>query len=262
MNPKHTDYTSVTETPNDKASQEQLNNLYTRYTFAAEYCGGKDVLEVACGAGQGLGLLLKTSKQITGCDIDKNNLAFAQRTYEARENISLKVADAQSLPFGDCSFDVVILFEAIYYLELPERFVAESYRVLREGGVIIICNANKDWSGFNPSPHSYRYFSASELKALLTDGGFHDIELYRSCPAPMDTAKSKIISLIKRIAVKFHLIPKTMKGKELLKRIFMGKLRQIPNEVTEGCADYTCPSKADGDTPVKDYKIIFALGHK
>ena len=40
--------------------------------------------------------------------------------------------------------------------------------------------------------------------------------------------KEKTVALIKRIAVTLHLIPKTMKGKEFLKRIFFGKLLVSP----------------------------------
>jgi ubiquinone/menaquinone biosynthesis C-methylase UbiE len=74
--------------------------------------------------------------------------------------------DAHNLPFDDKSFDVVILYEAIYYLEHPERFIEEARRVLRENGTLLICTANKDWSGFNPSPYTYKYFSAPELFLL------------------------------------------------------------------------------------------------
>ena len=42
-NNKPIDYSTVTETPDDKASEEQLNRLYTRYRFAREFCDGKDV---------------------------------------------------------------------------------------------------------------------------------------------------------------------------------------------------------------------------
>jgi len=37
--------------------------------------------------------------------------------------------------------------------------------------------------------------------------------------------KEEAMAIIKRIAVAFHLIPKTMKGKKFLKRIFFGKPR-------------------------------------
>lgn len=49
------DYTSVTELPGSQATREQQARLYHRYHTAGRYATGKRVLEVACGAGLGLG---------------------------------------------------------------------------------------------------------------------------------------------------------------------------------------------------------------
>jgi hypothetical protein len=47
--------------------------------------------------------------------------------------------------------------------------------------------------------------------------------------------------VMKRLTVKFHLIPGSLKGRAYLKRIFMGKLIPLPHEITEGMADYEPP---------------------
>ena len=171
------DYTTVTELPGQRATREQLERLYHRYKFASKFCGDKDVLEVACGAGQGLGYLEKVAKKVVGGDIDENNLRFAISHYKGRQNIEVRALDAHQLTFEDKSFDVVILYEAVYYLVEPERFVAETRRVLREGGVLLIATVNKDWSEFNPSPLSTHYFSVPELAKLIQSNGFK-VEFY------------------------------------------------------------------------------------
>jgi len=56
------DYSHVTEVPGAKVSEEQTRRLFSRYHFAQHYCEGKDVLEVVCGAGQGLGCLAKKAR--------------------------------------------------------------------------------------------------------------------------------------------------------------------------------------------------------
>ena len=73
--------------------------------------------------------------------------------------------------------------------------------------------------------------------------------------------KENLIALIKRTTVAFHLIPKTMKGKEFLKRIFFGKLIPLPNEITEGMAEYTPPIPIPEDRPNFEYKVIYAVAH-
>jgi hypothetical protein len=110
--------------------------------------------------------------------------------------------------------------------ELPSecrklKFLWETYRVLRGGGVLLIATVNKDWAEFNSSPFSTRYFSVPELGKLLEDFGFN-INFYGAFLALPKGLKEKTVALIKKIAVALHLILKTMKGKEFLKRIFFG----------------------------------------
>jgi hypothetical protein len=86
---------------------------------------------------------------------------------------------------------------------------------------LLIRTVNKDWSEFNPSPFSTRHFSVPELGKLLQDNGFK-AEFYGAFSVLPKGLKEKTVALIKRTAVALHLIPKTMKGKELLKRVFFG----------------------------------------
>lgn len=254
------DYTTVTELPGNKASKEQLERLYHRYRFASSFCRNKDVLEVACGAGIGLGYLAKDATKVVGSDIDENILRYAYDTYKDRRNVEIRKADAHKLPFEENTFDVVILYEAIYYLSQPEKFIDEAGRILRKDGILIICTVNKDWPDFNPSPYSYKYFSAPELHKLLNQK-FPYVKLYSAFPTSTGPTKDKILSLIKRIAVVLHLIPKTMKGKEYLKRIFFGKLMPLPAEVKDAIAQYEEPQPISCSCPDTQYKVLYAVAH-
>lgn len=251
------DYTTVTEATGCRASLEQMGRLYVRYAYGAGFCAGKDVLEVACGSGMGLGYLARKAKRVVGGDYTDYLLRGARHHYG--ERIPLVRLDAHFLPFGDRSFDTVILYEAIYYLERPERFLDECQRVLREGGVLLICTVNREWHDFHPSPFSVRYFSASELADLLGRHGF-EVDLLGDCPAMVRSARDRIISFLKRAAVRLHLIPRTMKGKELLKRLFFGTLIPLPPEISDGMAEYIPPSPFPNDQPVSHFKVIFAVG--
>ena len=145
------EYGTVTELPGINAHKEQLERLVQRYYFASEFCKDKEVLEVACGGGIGLGYLARTAKKVVGGDIDENILKYPRDYYKKRKNIEIKTLDAQKLQFSNNSFDVIIMYEAIYYLPNPEKFIEEARRVLRKNGSLIICTVNKDWEGFNPS---------------------------------------------------------------------------------------------------------------
>ncbi len=256
------DFSTITEAPGVGATQEQLSVLLTRYHLARQYSQGKDVLEVACGTGQGLGYMAQVANTVTGGDIDEKNVSTAKAHYQSRPQIKIDILDAHQLQFPDKSFDLILIYEALYYLERPQAFLDEVKRVLRQGGKLIISSVNKQWKDFNPSPFSTRYFSAMELKNLLMENGF-SVEMLKGFHTPEKSTLSKIISLIKRTAVALHLIPKTMKGKELLKRLFLGKLTPLPSEVTDSIAvlEKLIPIQ-DSELIIDNYKFIYIIADR
>jgi len=250
-------YVTTTEVPGAGATAEQLAMLYTRYHLAVGLGRGRDVLEVACGAGLGLGYLRQHARTIVGGDYDAEVLRYGRAHYQ--HGMRLLRLDAHALPFADGCFDVVILFEALYYLAEPHRFAAEARRVLRPRGTVVICTANRDRPGFNPSPFSHRYFSVPELYGLLASCGFAT-EVYGGFPVESRTVIGHLLLAARRIAVGLHLIPSTMKGKELLKRLVYGKLVTIPSEIQDGAAQPAELVRLRDDAPTKAFKVLYAVG--
>jgi SAM-dependent methyltransferase len=253
------DYSGVTETSGNRVTREALSMLYTRYAFAAEFSEGRDVLEIACGAGPGLGYLARRARRVVGGDCTERLLAQAVRLY--RRRIPLVRLDAHALPFRSGSVGVVLLYEALYYLAEAARFLDEAARVLRTPGCLMISTVNREWADFNPSPFSTRYFSGGELFALLRDRGFEPT-IYGAFPVIQGSPSERMISTIRRAAVRLHLIPGTMRGKELLKRLFLGRLEAFPDEVAETTAAYCAPVRLHLDGPVYDFKVLFAVGQR
>ena len=72
------DFSSVTELPRQGATRMQMSMLRTRYGWAAQYAAGKNVLEVACGAGLGLVWLAELARQVSAGDIDQQNCRVAR----------------------------------------------------------------------------------------------------------------------------------------------------------------------------------------
>lgn len=252
------DYSTVTEVQGSQLSREQLERMCARYYFAGEYCEAKDVLEVACGAGQGLGYLAAKAKRIVGGDCTPSLVKSAQRYYG--ERLEVLELDAHELPFANDSFDVIILFEAIYYLHDVHQFLRECRRVLRADGLLLIGSANKDREGFSPSPHSVAYYSAPELNALLTEYNF-TVEMRGDCPVQPKGLRGVMIHRLMSLAARLRLMPKTMKGKAILKRIFMGKLVPQPKELRAEMAPYTRPVPIAKDRINHEFKVLFAVGH-
>ncbi len=253
------DYTPIAEIPGIGASREQLAMLYTRYAVAASLCVGRHVLEVACGAGAGLGYLASRAARVVGGDYTQNLLRVARRHYGTK--IPLVRLDAEALPFRSGAFDVVILYEAVYYLKDADEFVRESWRLLRPSGLLLVCTVNPEWSDFNPSPLSRTYFTARDLRELLARHGF-EVDIHVAFPVVRHSLRARAISLIKRAAVATGAMPRTMNGKRLFKRVFFGPLAPIPAEVTEGMAIAGPLTSAAASGRAGDHKIIFATARK
>ncbi|MCH7607831.1 MAG: class I SAM-dependent methyltransferase [Chloroflexi bacterium] len=253
------DYTPITEIPGIGADREELARLAHRYQVASPYCTGKRVLEVACGAGMGLGLLAGTASLVVGGDVTRNLLAVAQGHYGGR--VPLLQLDAHALPFRTGSFDTVVLFEALYYLARPGDFIEECRRVLSTDGTLIIGTVNREWAAFNPSPLSIRYHTGGELVELCTEHGF-ETELFAAFPSGGSSRLGAVVSLIKRAAVSLHLIPKSMRAKQILRRFFFGALSPVPNELEPQPSGDAPLTPVAPQRPITEFKILYAIARK
>ena len=250
------DYVSVTEVAGDEVTQEQVDRLCNRYYWAGRYCAGKDVVEVACGTAQGLGYLSGIAKSLEAGDYSDEILSIARRHYGAR--IRLQQFDARDMPFEDKSKDVVILFEAIYYIPDAEIFVRECARVLRLGGKVLIASANKDLYDFNPSPHSCKYYGVIELNELFSTHGFKP-EFFGDTPIGGSSMRQRILRPVKKLSVLMGIMPKTTGGKKWLKRIVFGRLVKMPVEITAETSQYVEPSRIYHSKPDREHKVIYCV---
>lgn len=253
-----TDYSEVTELAGDEVSREQVERVGRRYGWALPFCAGKDVLELACGTGPGLGLLLKHARSVVAGDISDAMVSRVRAHYGQR--VKVQRLDAQELPFPDASFDVVILFEALYYLPQPERFARECARVLRSGGIVLVSNANKDLYDFNPSLYSHDYHGVVELERLFVPHGF-------KCHFWGDTAvgrlswRQRALRPVKKAAVRLGFMPKTANGKKLLKRLVFGRMDRFPHELTAPSTTEAI-SEIHPGAPDRVHKVILCAAHR
>lgn len=249
-------FLGVTELEGQRISREQLERMCHRYHWAALSCERRDVLEVACGAGQGLNVLAKPAKSLVAGDYSPEVLANAIAGFP---HVPLTVFGAESLPFADASFDVVVLFEALYYVD-AEAFFAEADRVLRPGGHLLVCTANKDLYDFTPSPFTKRYLGARELAEELAARGF-SVELAGYIDTVNLSLRQRVFRPLKAIVSRFGLMPKTMRGKQLLKKLFFGEMTEMPADLAGVPFDYEQPTPI-GPGPDRRHKVIYCRARK
>jgi ubiquinone/menaquinone biosynthesis C-methylase UbiE len=100
---------------------------------------GQKVLEVGFGMGTDLFQFASFGAIVSGVDLSPEHLRIATQRFAAYGlPADLRLADAESLPFENASFDVVYTFGVIHHTPDTEKAVAEIHRVLKLGGRAII----------------------------------------------------------------------------------------------------------------------------
>ena len=252
-------FETVTEIPGNKAHSDQIDAMRTRYSWAEDFCRGKDVVEIACGAGIGLGLLANNAKTVIGGDVDPVVLRYGQKHYQDR-NIRITHLDACEIYLADKSVDVAICFEAIYYFPNVSDFLSEIRRILRPDGILLCSSVNCEWHGFNPSPYSKKYYSANEMRNELNSAGFK-AEFFLGFEDNPATFTRRVVSYIRALAVKLHLVPRTMRAKEFLKKVFYGKLESLPHEITAEHGQQHSLLKFNDVEKQENYKYFYFVTH-
>ena len=102
---------------------------------------GAHMLDVACGSGQLALIAAREGVRVTGVDIAENLIERAQaRAIAEGVPARFRVADAESLPFPDASFDVVVSLIGAMFAPRPLLVAAELTRVCAPGGTIAMAN--------------------------------------------------------------------------------------------------------------------------
>jgi ubiquinone/menaquinone biosynthesis C-methylase UbiE len=105
---------------------------------AAEIAPGQRVLDVACGTGvlsREIASRVTSSGYVVGLDPNHGMLAFAR---ELSPDIEWENGVAESLPFPDESFDVVVSQFGLMFFTDREKAIREMLRVLNPGGRMVV----------------------------------------------------------------------------------------------------------------------------
>jgi SAM-dependent methyltransferase len=86
-------------------------------------------------------LLRRGADRITGVDVEEARVEAARGRGVA--GTSYHHFDGATLPFADCSFDGVFMNEVFEHVADEGRVLAETFRVLRPGGTLILISPNR-----------------------------------------------------------------------------------------------------------------------
>jgi ubiquinone/menaquinone biosynthesis C-methylase UbiE len=91
------------------------------------------------GIGSGLDIPhLPSGHRYTGIDLTPAMLNKARARAAGRDDITLHEGDVMALPYGDESFDLVVMHLILAVVPQPRRALCEANRVLRPGGRLLL----------------------------------------------------------------------------------------------------------------------------
>lgn len=107
---------------------------------------GGTLLDVGCGQGKSFRLLRDAFQpaRLLGLDADPHSLSLAQAEAE-REDIAVELhsADCAQILLPDHSIDIVFCHQTFHHLVEQERALAEFWRVLKPGGLLLFAESTK-----------------------------------------------------------------------------------------------------------------------
>ncbi len=119
----------------------RMDRKYYQYMYdrIPKQIKNKEVLEIATGPGLLAKHIAYSAKSVTATDYSDGMIKEARKgNYPS--NLKFEVADATKLPYGDNSFDVVLIANALHIMPEPEKALSEIDRVLKDGGMLIAPN--------------------------------------------------------------------------------------------------------------------------
>ena len=145
----------------------------------------KAIAELGCGGGRNAAELMKRCPQATLTALDYSPVSVEKAgvlnaaMIEAGRCTVLQ-GNVASLPLEDASFDLATAFETVYFWPGLTTCFAEVYRVLKKGGVFLVCNesdgTDKTGLKFEKIIDGMKCYTAGEITAALCAAGFSEIK--------------------------------------------------------------------------------------
>jgi 2-polyprenyl-3-methyl-5-hydroxy-6-metoxy-1,4-benzoquinol methylase len=157
----------TTEITSEKISSDNPihQRLFKAYVAARPYVNG-DVLEVGCGEGRGIPLLMEKARSFTAVDKIVPVIEALRKRFPSGRFESMNIPPLNGIT--DNSYDLVVSFQVIEHIQNDALFLREIFRVLRPGGTAILTTPNKKMS-LTRNPWHIREYTPAELKALASD---------------------------------------------------------------------------------------------
>lgn len=136
LNPTHPNYERWLRGRNAAGNRAQV---VSKIVSAHKICKRLNILDLGSGEG-GTSSLFADSNYVVSYDISFLRLKRQKEKYRTYKLIN---GDARFLPFGDSTFDLIILQDVIEHIENPYFLIEELSRVLNKDGILYLSTPNK-----------------------------------------------------------------------------------------------------------------------
>lgn len=145
-------------------------------------------LEVGCGGGILLEMVLQTVQRACGIDHSPDMVELARRKNAralSEGRAEIVQGDVQALPWGENHFTCAAGVEMLYFVEDPVQAFRELYRVLRPGGRLVFVAAAQPQSPLSkfisaPWLRYLRFHSNDELASMLRGAKFQTVQVLKA----------------------------------------------------------------------------------
>lgn len=169
---------------------EETLRSYHGFADTETIVGGKNILDVGCGAGgKSLYYLTKGAKSVTGIDVvpkyEQESAALAEEL--GISGFTFRCCDAAKTDFPDGSFDVIIMNDSMEHVGDPAGVLAEMARVLAPNGRLYV--------NFPPYNHPTGAHLSDAIGIPWVQVFFSDktlIEAYKALVSPLDDGRERI----------------------------------------------------------------------
>lgn len=145
--------------PSDNPLHQRLLKAY----IAVENLINGNVLEVGCGEGRGIELIMRRAESYTAIDKIGEVISKLQIKYPKGSFSSVSIPPFEGIQSN--SFDTVVSFQVIEHIQDDEFFLKEIERVLKPGGKAYLTTPNRLMT-LSRNPWHIREYTAEELLSL------------------------------------------------------------------------------------------------